>query len=259
MNTEEKRERTTWLQGPPEKCAPIPQPKGSPWRLVLLGAPGVGKGTQAELLSRKLGACHLSTGDVFRAAKNRSGQEQTPALAAALESMRSGALVPDNIVSEVVRERIDCIRCPGGFILDGFPRTLTQADLLQQLLEGEGLALDAVVNYQLPQAEIVTRLSGRRTCERCKAIFHVLTKPSRAEGKCDQCGGELYQRDDDRPESIQVRLEAYERSTAPLIRFYDDLGLLNSIDATGSPEKIFSRTVAALTPRVQSSTASRMR
>ena len=255
----EKRDRTTWLQGPPEKCAAVLQPKGSPWRLVLLGAPGVGKGTQAELLSRKLSACHLSTGDVFRAAKNRSGQKQSSALAAALESMRSGALVPDTIVSEVVRERIDCIRCPGGFILDGFPRTLAQADLLQQLLDDEGLALDAVVNYELPQAEIIARLSGRRTCERCKAIFHVLTKPSLADGKCDQCGGKLYQREDDLPESIQVRLEAYERSTAPLIRFYDDLGLLKPIDAAGSPDEIYSGTMFALAPQTQSRATSQVR
>ncbi len=257
MNTQEKRDRTTWLQGPPDKCAPIPQPEGLPWRLVLLGPPGVGKGTQAKLLSRKLGACHLSTGDVFRAA--RTGENLTPALAAALESMRHGALVADSIVSEIVRERIDCIRCPGGFILDGFPRTLAQAGLLQELMKEEGLALHAVINYEVPTAEIVTRLSGRRTCERCKAIFHVLTKPSRAEGKCDQCGGKLYQRDDDLPASIEVRLEAYERSTAPLIRFYDGFGLLKPIDATGSPEEIYSRTMSALTPRTQNKTASQMR
>lgn len=255
MNVDQKQDRIAWLQGPPENCGVLPEPKGPPWRLVLLGAPGVGKGTQAEFLSRHSGACHLSTGDLFRAAKNRGGQDQTPALAAALEAMRGGALISDKIVTDVVRERIDCIRCRGGFILDGFPRTLTQADLLKKLLEQESLTLDAVINYELPQAEIVSRLSGRRTCERCKAIFHLLTKPPRAEGTCDQCGGGLYQRDDDRPESIKVRLEVYERSTAPLIHFYEELGHLMPIDATGSPDEIYARTVSALTARMRAKTA----
>jgi adenylate kinase len=249
MNTGERQDRAAWLQGPPEKCAVVPQPAGSPWRLVLLGAPGVGKGTQAELLTARLSACHLSTGDVFRAAKNRDEHDQTPALVAALESMRHGALVPDAIVSDLVRERIDCLRCRGGFILDGFPRTLAQADLLKQLMEQESLTLDAVVNYELPQAEIVSRLSGRRTCERCKAIFHLITKPPKVEGTCDQCGGRLYQREDDNPGSVKVRLEVYERSTAPLIRFYEELGLLMSVNATGSPDEIYSRTLRALIAR----------
>ena len=250
MNIGGRQDRAAWVQGPSEKCAVVPQPAGSPWRLVLLGAPGVGKGTQAELLTVRLTACHLSTGDVFRAAKNRRQDDQTPALLAALESMRRGALVPDEIVSDVVRERIDCLRCRGGFILDGFPRTLAQADLLKQLMEQEGLRLDAVLNYELPQAEIVLRLSGRRTCERCKAIFHLVTKPPKVEGTCDQCGGRLYQREDDNPESVKVRLEVYERSTAPLIRFYEEMGLLISIAATGSPEEIYSRTLRTLIARL---------
>ena len=249
MDTREGHDRAAWVQGPPEKCAVVPQPAGSPWRLVLLGAPGVGKGTQAELLTARLSACHLSTGDVLRAAKNRGEHEQTPALVAALESMKRGALVPDVIVSDVVRERIDCLRCRGGFILDGFPRTLAQADLLKQLMEQEGLTLDAVVNYELPLAEIVSRLSGRRTCERCKGIFHLVTKPPKVEGICDQCGGRLYQREDDNPASVKVRLQVYERSTAPLIRFYEELGLLMSVNATGSPEEIYSRTIRALVAR----------
>ena len=249
MKIAEKQDRASWLQGPPNRCAVVPHPDGSPWRLVLLGAPGVGKGTQAELLTARLTACHLSTGDVFRAAKNRSEHDQTPALFAALESMRRGALVPDEIVSDVVRERIDCLRCRGGFILDGFPRTLPQADLLKQLMEQEGLTLDAVVNYELPLAEIVSRLSGRRTCERCKAVFHLTTKPPKVEGTCDACSGKLYQREDDSPESVKVRLEVYESSTAPLIQFYGDLGVLMPITATGFPEDIYSRTIRALLAR----------
>ena len=164
----------------------------------------------------------------------------------ALDYMKRGHLVPDQTVWEVVRERLGCLRCGGGFVLDGFPRTLAQANLLRNLMEREQIPLDAVVNYELPVDEIVSRLSGRRTCEKCKAIFHITAQPSRLQGMCDRCGGGLYQREDDRPESITVRLEAYERSTAPLIQFYAGLGLLTAIDASGAPEQIFERTVAAL-------------
>ena len=218
----------------------------TPWRLVLLGAPGVGKGTQALLLSQRLGACHLSTGDVFRAAGARPECDQTTAMKAAMQHMRRGELVPDSIVWEMVRERSGCLRCRGGFILDGFPRTLSQAEALKQHMEGERLSLNAVVNYELPLDEIISRLSGRRTCEQCKAVFHVTGQPPRAEGVCDHCGGVLYQREDDRPESITVRLEAYERSTMPLIEFYSGLGLLMPVAATGSPDAICARTMAAL-------------
>lgn len=254
MPTHEKHDRATWLEGPSAKCSSIPKASGPAWRLVLLGAPGVGKGTQAEFLSQRLGACHLSTGDVFRAALNRPDRKQTPALLAALDAMRRGALVADSVVSEIVRERIDCIRCGAGFILDGFPRTLAQADLLKQIMREEGLGLNAVINYVLPEAEVISRLSGRRTCERCKAIFHLVSKPSRIQGVCDKCGGKLYQRDDDRLESIKVRLEAYHRTTAPLIEFYKNLVLLTPIDANGSPDDIYSRTLQALTNRAQNAT-----
>jgi adenylate kinase len=222
----------------------------TPWRLVLLGAPGVGKGTQALLLSQRLGACHLSTGDVFRAAGGRPECDQTPAMTAAVQHMRRGELVPDSIVWEMVRERSDCLRCRGGFILDGFPRTLSQAEALKQHMESERLSLNAVVNYELALDEIVSRLSGRRTCKQCKAVFHVTGQPPRAEGVCGRCGGLLYQREDDRPESITVRLEAYERSTTPLIQFYSGLGLLMPVAATGSPDAICARTMAALSAYV---------
>ena len=246
MSQPKKTDRAGWLQGPPAQCEVLPEKTHTPWRLVLLGAPGVGKGTQAGLLHERLGACHLSTGDVFRAAGSRSECEQTPAMRAALEYMRRGELVPDTTVWEMVRERSGCIRCGGGFILDGFPRTLAQAEALKQHMEGQKLSLSAVVNYELPLAEIVTRLSGRRTCEKCKAIFHVTRQPSRKEGLCDHCGGRLFQREDDRPEAVTVRLGAYERSTAPLIKFYNDLGLLVSVAATGSPDDICERTITAL-------------
>jgi adenylate kinase len=173
-------------------------------------------------------------------------------MSAALEYMSRGHLVPDEIVWQMVCERVTCLRCQGGFVLDGFPRTLAQADSLRKLMEKEQLKLDAVVNYVLPPAEIVARISGRRTCEKCKAIFHVTSQPSRLQGFCDQCGGRLYQREDDHPESIAVRLDAYEKSTAPLIQFYRNRGLLVTIVATGSPAEIFQRTGTALQARRES-------
>ncbi|MGA3104294.1 MAG: nucleoside monophosphate kinase [Terriglobales bacterium] len=218
----------------------------APWRLVLLGAPGVGKGTQAEYLTERLGACHLSTGDVFRAASKRVDCDQSPAMKKALDFMRHGELVPDSTVWEMVRERSHCLLHCGGFILDGFPRTITQAQSLQELLETESLSLTAVVDYELPTVEIVQRLSGRRTCEGCKAVFHVTERPSKGKSICDRCGGRLYQREDDQPVSIKVRLDAYELSTAPLIEFYKGLGLLVPISAKGSPEDIAARTMQKL-------------
>ncbi len=240
-------DRLAWLQGPAYGCK-VPPPSTHPWRLVLLGAPGVGKGTQAELLHEKLGACHLSTGDVFRAA-SKSGCDLSPAMQAATDYMRRGELVPDSTVWEMVRERSGCLHCGGGFILDGFPRTLGQAESLGQLLLSESLKLNTVINYQLPAGEIVLRLSGRRTCEQCKAVFNLAERPPRREGTCDKCGGKLLQRDDDRPESVKVRLEAYERSTAPLIAFYQDLGLLLTVDAHGTPGEILNRTLLELHAR----------
>ena len=242
-----KNDRAAWIQGPSARCETPPEAIANPWRLILLGAPGVGKGTQADLLHQRLRACHLSTGDVFRAAGKQNECDLSPAMKAALDYMRRGALVPDATVWDMVRERTGCLRCGGGFLLDGFPRTLAQAESLKQLMETENLPLTAVINYELPVNEIVARLSGRRTCEKCKAVFHLVERPPKKEGVCDRCSGRLYQREDDRPESIKVRLEAYDRSTAPLISFYRELGLLLSIEATGSPESICERTLAALT------------
>jgi len=170
-------------------------------------------------------------------------------MTAALDYMRKGALVPDSTVWEMVRERSGCLNCRGGFILDGFPRTLAQAESLQSLMPGDGWSLGAVVHYELALAEIVERLSGRRTCAQCKAVYHVTRQPSRVEGACERCRGRLFQRDDDRPEAITVRMEAYERSTAPLIDFYLTLGLLLTIPAVGTPEEICARTIAGLEER----------
>ncbi len=246
MNSPNKNDRAAWLQGPIGQCAEVPPKAPHPWRLILLGAPGVGKGTQAELLNHRLGACHLSTGDVFRAAAGRETCELSPAMAASKEFMRRGELVPDSAVWEMVKERSACLHCHGGFILDGFPRTLAQANSLKLLMQAENLPLTAVVDYELPLAEIVARLSGRRTCKNCKSVFHVTEQPPRTDGICDHCMGPLFQREDDRPESVKVRMQVYQRETAPLIEFYQDLGLLLSIPATGSPEEICTRTIEAL-------------
>jgi adenylate kinase len=252
MATQHNNDRAAWLQGPAAECN-LPDPIKNPFRLVLLGAPGVGKGTQADLLHQKLHACHLSTGDVFRAA-SKSTCELSPAMQEATSYMRRGALVPDATVWEMVRERSGCLHCGGGFILDGFPRTLAQAESLKTLLEEEAILLTAVVDYELPESEIVARLSGRGTCTQCRTVFHVVDRPPKTEGVCDRCGSSLFQREDDRPESIKVRLAAYRESTEPLINFYRELGLLLTVDANGSPDEIFARTITSLEHRRLSKT-----
>jgi len=242
-----KNDRASWLKGGAAVCSvPPPSPTGKTWRLVLLGAPGVGKGTQAGLLAEQLGACHLSTGDVFRAAKCLAEGERSPALDRAMGFMRRGELVPDEIVLDMVGERVRCLRCCGGFLLDGFPRTVAQGQALERLLQRERLALTAVLDYELPMENIIARIGGRRTCSGCKAVFHVTGLPPRVEGICDHCGGKLIQREDDRPEAIRVRMAAYERSTQPLIEFYRQQGLLVSIAAKATPAETLRCTLTKL-------------
>lgn len=243
------KDRVAWIKAGTSKCEPRPQPQSTPRRLILLGAPGVGKGTQAELLCAKLGACHLSTGDIFRAAKALDSSERTPALTAALDYMRKGELVPDQTVLEIVAERVGCLRCEGGFLLDGFPRTVAQAEALDELLSREHVEIDGVLSYELPLDAVIARLSGRRTCSVCKAVFHIETRPPKTAGVCDHCGGALYQREDDRPEAIRVRMQAYEKSTAPLAEYYRAKGLLIPVAAHGTPEEIFARSMTALKTR----------
>jgi adenylate kinase len=237
-------DRAAWFQGCDARCESTPSPTGRAYRLVLLGPPGVGKGTQAELLCEALGTCHLSTGDVFRAAQCQ--ENPSPALQTALAAMKRGELVEDGIVVDLVRERAGCLRCLGGFLLDGFPRTVAQAQALDALLAEKGVALDAVLSYDLPLPEIVDRLSGRRTCANCKAVYHLTARPPKAEGVCDACGGPLVQRDDDRPEAVRVRMDAYQQSTRPLADYYRGTGRLTEVEARGAPEEILARSLDAL-------------
>ncbi|MGA4644471.1 adenylate kinase [Limisphaera sp. 4302-co] len=242
----QKRIISAWIRGGTCTEPFAPPASDRAWRLVLLGAPGVGKGTQAELLSERLGAVHLSTGDIFRAAGNLPPEQRSAAMEEALGYMRRGELVPDELVIRLVEERKACLRLPCGFLLDGYPRTVPQAEALDNLLSGEGLALDAVLDYELPLEVVVQRLSGRRMCAQCQAAYHVETLPPKREGVCDHCGGRLVQRPDDRPEAIRVRMEVYQRSTAPLIEYYRERGLLVTVPAEGTPEEVFERSLRLL-------------
>jgi adenylate kinase len=206
----------------------------------------VGKGTQAAYIISTFGACHLSTGDIFRyAAKTGScGLSPSPAMAEALTAMRKGELVSDATVVELVRERAHCLSCPRGFLLDGFPRTVDQARALDKILAQVGRSLDAVIHYGAGQDVIVERLSGRRVCQKCGTGYHLTSKPPRAAGLCDACGGALFQRDDDRPEAIRVRLKAYDATVGPVLAHYRERKLLHDLDASGTPDQVFSLTRA---------------
>ena len=238
-------DRTAWFKGGGFlQCEPEETPRSGPYRLILLGPPGVGKGTQAQMLSDALGACHLSTGDLFRAAMCQT--EPSPALRSALNAMRRGELVSDDLVVTMVRERAGCLRCRGGFLLDGFPRTVAQAEALDAVLADLGVAIDAAMSYELPLDEIVDRMGGRRTCSDCKAVYHATANPPRVPDICDRCQGRLFQREDDRPEPVRVRMQAYEESTKPLVEYYEREGKLQTIPATGTPAEVLGRSLHAL-------------
>ena len=222
----------------------MPIERSRTYRLVLLGPPGVGKGTQAELLCQQLGTCHLSTGDLFRAGACAS--ESSPAMTAALAAMRRGELVSDELVMSMVRERCGCLRCHGGFLLDGIPRTLNQAVALESILENLGVELDAVLSYELPLEEIVDRIGGRRTCSQCKAVYHVSARPPACDGICDHCGGTLLQRDDDRPDAVRVRMKTYLNTTQPLNEFYSQRKKLITVSAQGDPNEILQLALQSL-------------
>jgi adenylate kinase len=164
--------------------------------------------------------------------------------------MRRGELVSDDVVISIVKERAGCLRCRGGFLLDGFPRTLVQAEALDAMLSAQGVILDAALSYNLPLEEILDRLGGRRTCARCKAVYHVTTRKPRVESICDQCGGPLVLREDDHPESIRIRMRAYAESTRPLTDYYKRSGKLVVISAAGSPAEVLERSLHALDERL---------
>ncbi len=210
--------------------------------IIFLGAPGAGKGTQAASVARKLGLVHIASGDLFRQAL-----EQGKELGLKAKSyMEKGVLVPDQITIDMVLERISAPDSGGGAILDGFPRNLKQAEALDEALAQQGKAIDKVVYIKVSEEELLKRLSGRRVCRQCQTPCHVSDSPPRVEGRCDKCGGELYQRPDDTEESIKRRLEVYSSETAPLVDYYGRVGKLVEIDGEGGVDKVERRIVAAL-------------
>jgi adenylate kinase len=214
-------------------------------RVVLVGAPGAGKGTQAKSLSQHYGIPHISTGDMFRA----SLAAKTDLGLRAKHYMDAGELVPDEVTVGLMRERLTAPDTAAGFLLDGFPRTLPQAEALASILDDLGTPLDAVLELQVEDDEVVRRLSGRRTCRTCGHIWHVEFEPPRVPNVCDLCGGELLQRNDDLPATIMRRLEVYVEQTEPLVGFYRTAGLLRSVCASGAVDEITKRSIDALEGR----------
>lgn len=203
-------------------------------QLLMMGAPGAGKGTQAAKIAKKYGIPQISTGDMFRAAV----KEGTPLGKKAQEYMSAGKLVPDEVTIGIVRERLAKDDCAGGFILDGFPRTVEQADALNEILKAQGRSLSAVINISVPLEDLIERGVGRRICRSCGATYHVKFHAPAKENVCDACGGELYQRADDTAETMQKRLSVYESSTRPLIDYYKQSGIYAEIDGKQKIEKV---------------------
>lgn len=204
--------------------------------IVLMGPPGAGKGTQAELIKDRFPIPHISTGDIFRDAVNKGselGQE-------AQKYMSSGQLVPDDITTGIVKERINQADCEQGFLLDGFPRTIAQAQALDQALAAMGKKIDLGINIDVPAELLIERLSGRISCKECKKLYHLTYDPPREQGKCDICGGELLQREDDRGETVARRLEVYKQQTYPLLQYYENRGLLFNIDGSLGKARVFA-------------------
>lgn len=210
-------------------------------RIVLLGPPGAGKGTQATGISEKYNIPHISTGDIFRA----NVKEGTPLGKKAKEYMDQGLLVPDSLVCDLVEDRISAEDCANGYLLDGFPRTVFQAERLDSFLESQGMKLDAVVDIEVAPEALLPRLTGRRVCSKCGAPYHVLSHPPKTEGVCDVCGGPVVQRADDSEETVMNRLKVYEAQTAPLIGYYGDERLLR-IDGEKTPAEVFEQIIGAI-------------
>jgi adenylate kinase len=211
-------------------------------RVVFFGPPGAGKGTQAKLLEQKFGACQVSTGEILR----KAARDETALGKKAAAYSNRGDLVPDDVMVKLVAERLREPDCQAGFILDGFPRTIAQADDLGRMLDGSGLALESALCLHASNDVIIKRLSGRRTCKKCGGLFHVVFNPPSRPGICDHCGGEIYQREDDQDDKIAARLSVYEDQTAPLKEYYRKRGLLREIDGVGSVEEVRNRVFRAL-------------
>jgi len=211
-------------------------------RIILMGPPGAGKGTQADLLTGKLGIPHISTGDMFR----KAVKEGTPLGLEAKRYMESGQLVPDSVTIGIVKERLAEPDCQKGFLLDGFPRTVPQADALDGTLRELGVKIDKVLNVIVDREALLARLTGRRVCKACGATYHVLFNPSGAKDKCQACGGELYQRSDDTEETAVNRLDVYDKQTAPLVEYYRDKGLLLEINGDQPVETVTRSIIKAL-------------
>lgn len=205
-------------------------------KIIMLGAPGAGKGTQAKQIAGKYSIPHISTGDIFRAnIKNGTDLGKK-----AKEYMDQGLLVPDELTCDLVMDRIQQDDCVNGFVLDGFPRTIPQAEALDAALEKIGQHMDYAIDVDVPDENIVNRMSGRRACLDCGATYHVVSLPPKTEGKCDHCGSDLVLREDDKPETVQKRLSVYHDQTQPLIDYYKKQGILKSVDGTQPMEAVFT-------------------
>ena len=205
-------------------------------KIIMLGAPGAGKGTQADMLAENLHIPHISTGDLFRA----NIGNKTELGMRAKEYMDRGELVPDSLTVEMLFDRVAADDCKGGYVLDGFPRTIPQADVLKKALEERNDRIDFAVNVDVPDENIVRRMSGRRACPKCGQTYHIEHIPPKKEGVCDKCGTALIQRDDDKPETVQNRLKVYHDQTQPLIDYYDKEGILKTVDGTKPMEEVFA-------------------
>ncbi|MDQ1008962.1 adenylate kinase [Streptomyces sp. V4I23] len=212
-------------------------------RIVLVGPPGAGKGTQAAYLAKNLSIPHISTGDLFRANISQGTELGKQAKA----YMDAGNLVPDEVTIGMAKDRMSQSDAVNGFLLDGFPRNVGQAEALDEMLQSEGVTLDAVLDLEVPEDEVVKRIAGRRVCRNDSAhVFHVTYTPPQAEGVCDECGGELYQRDDDSEETVRKRLEVYHTQTEPIIDYYKAQGLVVTISALGKVADVTARAMEAL-------------
>lgn len=211
-------------------------------KIIMLGAPGAGKGTQAKKIAEKYSVPHISTGDIFRANIKNGTELGTKAKA----YMDQGLLVPDELTCDLVVDRIQQKDCVNGYILDGFPRTIPQAEALDRALKAMGEKIDYAINVDVPDSNIVNRMSGRRACAGCGATYHIVYNAPRAEGICDTCGEKLILRDDDKPETVQKRLSVYHEQTQPLIDYYEAAGVLKTVDGTVDMEDVFAAIVNIL-------------